>query len=231
MTDYRIVSRHVRYWRGSVHKWSTVWRFVGTIPSASYGTALTAIHDLEQAVNYPGISTHQGGLYEVALYNQSSGGVPIDTVTYFDYTNPAGWINYTGSAWASPFGVAVGSAEIATVAEWSAGVSTTGKPVRFRKWFHMTPVTTGTSGAADISSADVSSLQSAIDAKIAIVGGLGAPMGSGSRLAATTSVVLPHFGAHQMPRGRRRKPLVTASGRYTGPAILGPRSPLPVAVD
>lgn len=231
MTDYRLVSRHVRYWRGSVHRWSTVWRFTGTFTGPGLVSATTALHDLEQGVNYPGISTHQGGLYEISIYDHATGGVPVLTTTYFDWTNPAVWINYTGSAWAAPFGVAVGNAEAAVVAEWHAGVSRTGKPVRFRKWFHMTPVTVASSGGADISPTDVSNIQALIDSKVAVIDGLGVQMGNGSRLAALNCTVLPHYGNHQMPRGRRRRALVTASGHYTGPSITIPGGAPPLLVD
>jgi len=224
MTDYRIVARHVRYWRGSVHRWSTVWRFTGSISTGNIPTAVLAIHDLEQKVGYPGVTTHQAGLYEVALYDHATGGVPLNTTTYFDYTNPSAWINYSGTAWASPFGAALTNAEVAVVVEWPAGVSTTGKPVRFRKWFHTCPTTAAVTGANDISSADLGTIASTINTQVAIVGGLGAPMGNGSRLAATSCNVLGHYGNHQMPRGRRRKALVTASGRYTGPSLVVPNA-------
>lgn len=222
MTDYRIVSRHVRYWRGSVHRWSTVWRFTGTITSANYASATAAIKTLEMGVNYPGISAKQGGIYEIAIYDHATGGVPVQTTTYFDWTNPTVWVDYTGVGWASPHGVAVGNAETAILVEWAGGLSSSGKPVKFRKWFHMTPVTVATSGAADISPTDQSGLAAIINTQVAVVGGLGAPMGNGGRLAATTAVVNPHYGNHQMPRGRRRPALVSASGKYRGPSIVVP---------
>jgi hypothetical protein len=223
MTDYRIVSRHVRYWRGAVHRWSTVWRFTGTLPSGSLAAATTAIKTLEDAVGYKGVTGNNGGCYEVAIYDHATGGVPIDTTTYFDWTTPGSWIPYTSSGWTSTSNPIDAQAEVAMAVQWHAGLSVTGKPVIFRKWFHSVPVNLSTPPSVDLSAAQITSLQTAINNQVAVVGGLGAPMGTGGRLAATSCIVRPYFGNHQMPRGRRRKALVTAAGRYTGPAIQVPQ--------
>lgn len=220
MTEYRIVCRHVRYWRGSVHRWSTVWRFTGALSTANVANATTAMYTMEQKVCYPGVTTHQGGLYEIAVYDHASGGVPILTTTYFDYTNPAGWINYTGTAYASPFGTQIATAEVAMLVEWNAGVSSTGKPVRFRKWFHSVPNSTATSGGADVAAGDVTTIKAAIDTGVATIDGYGAVMGSGSRLAALGCTVLTHYGNHQMPRGRRRR--ASTASVPSGAAVTGP---------
>jgi hypothetical protein len=221
MTDYRVVMRHVGYWRGNIHKWSTVYPFVGTIPSASYGTALSAIHAMEQAIGYNEPGTHNGGIWESQLYNHSSGGVPIAVVPYFDPTTVGSWIAYTGTAWAGVSQMPNTTLETAMDVRWPAGFSSSGKPVFFRKWYHAVPNNSSGPPVVDVAPANVALIVAQLEAGINIVGGLGAPMGRGGRLAALTPVVAPYFGNHQMPRGRRRKALVTASGRYTGPTIQG----------
>lgn len=230
MTDYRIVARHVRYWRGQVHRWSTVYRFTGTIAAGSYGTAIAAIKTLDDGVCYHPASPVTGGIYEVAIYDHATGGVPVDIVTYFDWTTPASWIQYGSAGWGSLSSSFESNAEAALQIEWHAGLSVTGKPVVFRKWYHAVPQIGGGGTGVDVTAGQVTSLSAIVNAQIAVVGGLGAPMGTGSRLAATNCVVKTYFGSHQMPRGRRRKPLVTASGRYTGPTIQIPQSP-PVLPD
>jgi hypothetical protein len=223
VTDYRIVSRHVRYWRGSVHRWSTVWRFTGTLASGNLGAATAAIKSLEDQVNYKGIGGNYGGCYEVAIYDHATGGIPIDTTTYFDWTTPGAWIQYTSTAWPVINEPVDSAAETAMAVQWHAGLSVTGKPVIFRKWFHAVPINVGAPASADIPGPTVISLQNAINTQVAAVGALGALMGTGGRLAATTCVVKPYYGSHQMPRGRRRRALVSASGAYHGPTINVPQ--------
>lgn len=219
MTDYRIVARHVRYWRGAVHKWSTVYPLTGTISSGNYAAVIAAAKVLEQGVNFKNATgATAGGLYEIALYDHATGGIPVALVTYFDPTVPAGWVAYTGAGWSTAPAPVCSNAEVALQVEWLAGLSSSGKPVKFRKWYHAVPDAV-TIGTRDVVAADVTALQTFINTNIAVIGGLGAVMGNSSRLAATTCQVLQFYGNHQMPRGRRRKPLVTADGRYTGPTI------------
>lgn len=230
MTNYRIVVRHVRYWRGLPHKWSTVYPFVGTITSGNYGAAIAAIKTMEQSVCYALTGPVEGGIWEIALYNQSSGGVPQDIVTYFDPDTPGSWVAYTGSAWSAASEQLVPAAEVALGVRWAAGLSSSGKPVFFRKWYHAVPQVATAGATPDVSSANITTLVAALTTGINAVGGLGAPMGSGGRLAALTPVVSPFYENHQMPRGRRRKALVTAGGKYTGPSIQVPGE-APVIAD
>jgi hypothetical protein len=224
MTNYRAVVRHVRYWRGAVHKWSTVYPFVGTLSVTNQGTALNAIFAMEQSILYPGTAPHSGGIWELAMYDQSSGGVPTFVQSKFDPDTPTAWVNYTGASW-SPVATPVEqAAETSMVVTWAAGLSKSGKPVEFRKWYHQVPQATATPPVQDIAPAVITAIEAEITAGINIVGGLGAPMGSGGRFASLSPIVQPFYGNHQMPRGRRRKALVTASGRYTGPTVQVPDS-------
>lgn len=204
MGDYRIVTRHVRYWRGNIHKWSCVYPLTGTVSSGDIATVITAFHDMEQQICYPAPGGGGGGLWEIALYNQATGGVPIAVQSYFDPETPGTWIAYFGGAWASTTTALEGNAEVSLQVEWLAGLSRTGKPVRFRKWYHAVPQLASGNTAPDVSATNKTSLQGTIDNYMAIVGGRGLLLGNGSRLAAAQSTVLSFFGNHQMPRGRRR---------------------------
>lgn len=230
MTDYRIVTRHVRYWRGAVHRWSNVYPFTGTIASGNYAACIAAMHTAEQAINYyTGTPPITGGNYEIAMYNSATGGVPVDVVTYFDYTAPGSWIPYTATAWGTSSAYEQ-VAEVALAVRWQGGLSRTGKPVYFRKWYHSVPSSTATGSARDVSTAAVLNIGNALTTALNTVGGFGAPMGRGGRLASSSPIVGIYYENHQMPRGRRRKALVSASGQYNGPAIHYPASP-PVVVD
>lgn len=204
MTDYRAVARHVRYWRGTVHKWSTVWPLTGSVSAGNYGALVTQIKDLEVSVCWGSGVAADGGVYEVLLYDQSSGGVPISSSTYFDPDNPATWIPYIAGGWTSTFTSGLAPAEVALQVEWPAGLSASGKPVIFRKWFHSVPNSTAVPPAVDVAAADVTSLENTIEGIFGTIGGLGALLGNSRRLAATTPAVLAFYGNHQMPRGRRR---------------------------
>lgn len=205
MTNYRAVARHVRYWRGVIHKWSTVYPLSGTLASSNYTAALSALFTMEQKLLFPSSGIVGGGIWEMALYNADTGGVPISVTPLFDPNTHADWISYTGTVWTG-----VGSRQLETAAEtalqveWPAGVSRTGKTVHFRKWYHSVPTSASSAGAQDIGTDDIASIVTALEDGIASVAALGAPMGIAGRLAAMTPEVSPFYGNHQMPRGRRK---------------------------
>nr|CRY96135.1 hypothetical protein [uncultured prokaryote] len=217
MTDYRVVVRHVRYWRGAIHRWSTVYPLTGSLASSNYPGVIAATYTMEQAVNFKAGNVG-GGVYEIALYDHATGGVPVSVQPYFNYESYPAWIGYTSTGWGAATEVLESAAEVALQVEWAAGLSSSGKPVRFRKWFHSVPATVSiTIPPVDVSPARITSLTAAFTTWSAAVGGLGVPMGNSSRLAANTPVIAQDFGNHQMPRGRRRKRLTleTPSGKIS----------------
>lgn len=221
MTDYRLVARHVRYWRGVVHRWSTVYPLTGTIASGDYGTVIAALKTLEQGVNFqdPAPAPTRGGLYEIALYDQATGGVPIAVSTYFDWTTFAAWVPYTSAGWATAGRNYEAAAEVSLAVRWAAGLSRTGKPVYFRKWYHAVP-TSSANGTRDVGATDVTNLTGIFTAQMAVIGGKGALLGNGGRLAALSPTVELFYENHQMPRGRRRKG--STASVPSGAAVQGP---------
>lgn len=227
MGNYRFIVGHVRYWRGAIHRWSNSFEFTGSLT----GTAAAACVALQTQVATVCYSSSPGGIYETRMYN-AGGGVPLATQTNFDWETPGSWIAYSGSGWAGTSASYEKAAEVALGVRWPAGFSSTGKPVFFRKWFHAIPQSAAASpGAVDITSAQITVLQPKVDAlATCLSSGYGLVMGNGSRIASDPSTISPYYENHQMPRGRRRKPLVTASGRYTGPTITVPDT-FPVEAD
>jgi hypothetical protein len=204
LVTYRAVCRHVRYWRGVVHHWSTVYQFVGT-PSA--GITLTDAQQvlaIDNAMLY-GTGPNAGGTYECAIYDQASGGVPLVTYTAFNPAAPASWLVGPGTAWPTTAAGLEKQAEVALQVTWAAGLSHSGKPVHLRKWYHMVPVASSTGGSADVLPAAVTALQAEAQAMNGVLGGKGLTLGTSSGRIAGLASVLPFYGNHQMPRGRRRK--------------------------
>jgi hypothetical protein len=223
---YRGVVRHVRYWRGDVHRWSTVYPFLGTLTSALTSSDAETLLLADDKMCF-GINAGDGGTYECDLYDTASGGVPVASYIAFDWTTPGSWIKYGGAAWTGGT-VFETQAETSLAVTWPAGLSRTGKPVVLRKWYHAVPVSVGTAGQTpDIATGNLTSLKAQAVVLINALSAKGLVMGSASgRFAGTVPVVSPFYENHQMPRGRRRKALVTASGRYTGPSVvIGPSLP------
>jgi len=170
---------------------------------------------------FPGTAA-QGGTYECQIYNQASGGVPIATHVAFNYADPSTWVAPAGTVWASG-GSLNEPPEAALLVEWAAGLSSSGKPVKLRKWYHMVPTSRGTGvNPPDVVAADLTALQVQAQAIVGVLGAKGLSLGSATGRLAGVASVSPFYGNHQMPRGRRRKPLVTASGKYTGPSLTFP---------
>jgi len=204
LTEYRIVARHVRYWRGLVHKWSTVYPLTGGLSGSGPEGIADQIIAYEPQILYPSPVGNGGGLYEVAVYDQATGGVPIYVQVLFDAEVPSDWIEYTGTSWDN---LAIGldsQAETAMQVEWNAGFSKSGKPVKFRKWYHSVPYSNANPGAADIQALQITNLEDTINTMISGMASFGVLLGRGSRLAAGQCQVLPMYGNHQMPRGRKR---------------------------
>ena len=221
MTNYRLVTRHVRYWRGSVHRWSCSYAFTGALTTGMTPSALSSFLAREDVMLY-GLDATDGGSYEAQFYDTDAGGSALATYTAFDWTNPSGWVPHDGSAWTVPADTpAEQIAETALQVTYPGGLGSTGKPVGFRHWFHAVPQSPASAGSADVSPTNVTALEAALASLKSDLASFGIVMGRGGRFAGT-GTVNNHYGNHQMPRGRRRKALVTSSGRYTGPTITVP---------
>lgn len=205
MSAWRIVVRHVGFWRGQVHKWSTVYPFAGSLSASNYQAVINAMEAHDRGICYSASGGETGGVYEVAIYNSATGGVPVANQQFFDPTNPSGWYGYTAAGWSTASGPAEGTLETALQLEWPAGLSKSGKPVIFRKWYHAVPQSASNAGQAQVTPANQASLATFSQDQIAIVQGFGILLGNASRLAASTPRVLPYYGNHQMMRGRRKK--------------------------
>lgn len=222
MPDYRAVVRHVGYWRGQIHRWSTSYSFTGSgspLTTAAAQTLLTA----DDNMCY-GTATANGGTYQCEIY-LASGGTPVATYTKFAYGTTGSWPGFASLGWPSRTAVQEPVREAALLVTWPAGFSSTGKPVEFKKWYHAVPDTTlAASTAPDVSPTAVTQLTTfAQTLASCLAPTYGLVLGNSRRLAGFTPTVHPFYSSHQMPKGRRRKPLVTASGRYTGPTVqVGP---------
>lgn len=204
MAIYRAVCRHVRYWRGNPHRWSTVYHFQGTPSSALASTDAQAVLTQDNKMCYGPAGS--GGTYECDIYAQATGGVPLVSYRAFDPAVPAGWPGYLGTGWSSTSGAMEAAAETALQVEWPAGISSSGKPVLLRKWYHAVPLSQSTNGAGvDITSAIAASLQTQAQAMVSVLSSKGLVLSSGTGRLAGTARVLQVYGNHQMPRGRRRK--------------------------
>lgn len=202
--SYRAVVRHVRYWRGNPHRWSTVYAFEGT-PVAAISTAdCQTVFDHDSAMCWPGADT-DGGPYECQFYDRATGGVPIATYSLFDHTSPSAWIAPTGTAWVPGSGSLNAAAESALLVEWRAGFSKTGKPVNLRKWYHMVPEAPASGASPQIGAGNLARLQAAAEGMIGMLSANGLTLGSGTGRFAGLASVNAFYGNHQMPRGRKRK--------------------------
>lgn len=201
----RGVVRHVRYWRGQIHRWSTVYQYNGTPTSSMTNGDAQNLLEQDARMLYVGQGTG-GGAYECELYNQASGGVPIARYVRYDWESPAAWLAPANSVWANPDDLTLNEpAEGALLVEWHAGLSSTGKPVSFKKWYHQVPTAVTQPGGPDISAANLASLTTQANALKGIFAAKGLVMGSpGGRLAGA-AYANAFYANHQLRRGRRKK--------------------------
>nr|CRY96080.1 hypothetical protein [uncultured prokaryote] len=217
MSDYRGIVKHVSYWRGIVHRWSTSYSLTAA-GSPVIDTAACEILLSNDDLMCFGQSAADGGTYECAIYN-AGGGTPLATYTAFDYETPSTWILHAGAAtWdvAETINSDTGL-ESALVVDWPAGVSKSGKPVAFRKWFHAVPQSGTAPKTPDVPAASLTKLQAQAAAlQVCLTSGYGLNLGNAGRVAGSP-VVSAYYGNHQMPRGRRRKKvtLSTPNGKIS----------------
>lgn len=219
MTVYRAVVRHVSYWRGQVHRWSTVYHFNGVLSGVLDASACNSVRTLDDHMCY-GPLPSDGGSYECAIYDQAEGGVPIAVDTVFDWTVPADWPGFTGTAWTTTGAPQLISRETALDVSWAAGLSKSGKPVKLRKWYHALPDNGIVGNGVQVVPTDAASLLVGATALTHALSSHGLLLSSGSGRLAGTASIADMFGNHQMPRGRRRPALVSADGKTRFPAGL-----------
>ena len=200
----RAVVRHVRYWRGTIHRWSTVYQFVGTPTSALTADDATLVLEADDDMCYPAENFYMG-TYECQLYDQAVGGVPIASVTRFNWENHAAWIPPTGMGWTTRGNVAVSTAEVALLVEWPAGLSRTGKPVVLRKFYHACEDNEPGPGSPDVGGSDLASLAERANTLKGTLAAKGLVLGSSSGRLAGAPRVNQFYVTHQMPRGCRKK--------------------------
>jgi hypothetical protein len=154
-------------------------------------------------------SAADGGIFESSLYDLTAKGSPIETHTYFDYADTGAWTGYTSAGYFAVPSAEPQPLEVALQVEWPGGLSRTGKPVRFKKWYHAVGKSNAAaSGDIDLTGANAAALTTYAEGFVALLAGHGLALGNSRRLAqsAGTSVNV-YFQTHQMPKGRRRKPL------------------------
>lgn len=219
MSNYRGVVRHVNYWRGAIHRWSTVYQWNGVSGSPPDNAACTLLANADSDFCF-GPSPADGGVFECEFYNGTTGGVPIASVVLFDYTDVSAWTGYNGSNWNVTTAPCLTARETSLCVEWAAGLSSSGKPVKLRKWYHSVPDQGTPQAGPDVPSVDHTKLLAAANAFPALLSSYGLILASASGRLAGEASVLTNYGSHQMPKGRKRPALVSASGRTRFPAGL-----------
>lgn len=165
----------------------------------------------------------QGAIFQVDFYSKDLGGAPLLSKVYADWLNPSSGTLPPSAYWGSKVAVCNQPLESALVVEWDGGLGRTGKPVKFRKFYHAIPVSTAEDGGADITPTDVTGLQELANTIQTAFTDFDLLMGNTRRLAGTAEVSA-NYGNHQMPRGRRHKKLVTSSFKPGSYVVVSPPS-------
>lgn len=218
MAGYRVEVVHAGYWRGTVDRWTSNYSYNGQASPGIDDAACDLIKGADSNMCWGGGIAANGGIAEVHFY-ASSGGTPVHSKIYFDWEAPATWVAYTQSGWTGTHTDPVLEGEAALAVSWHGGLSSSGKPVSFRKWYHAVPQTDSHPSNPQVTAPDVASLTSAALLFNAVLASYGLVQGTAAgRLAGSPTVQL-WYGNHQRVRGRRRPPLVKANGSAGG--VLG----------
>jgi hypothetical protein len=195
------------FWRGAPHTFQNRYIMSGAQPSASdAATVITALKDIEDGL-FPGAAPAHGvGFVRGSAYGSGSG-APFQ-VTEYNASEGAGTATgFTGPGWGTPTIVFAPTLETCLMVETPiTGLSSTGKPVRLRKYFRGIasgadePQSTGQVAAGDITGVNALVLpwKTGMGASNWVVI---APSGA---QASAAPVCYPYLVAHQIPRGRKK---------------------------
>nr|CRY95846.1 hypothetical protein [uncultured prokaryote] len=212
MAGYRYQVVSVGMWRGKIKRWNTTFH---TSSSSSAAELRTAVSKVSWPNPGDTLGACSGGVASISTYN-AAGGAPIAVATYFDWQVPSTWIPFTGTSWVgvdedTPLDAAGESAVI--IQGRRPGLSSTGKPVFMRKYFHAVPSRTSAAFEdPDVASATAISLAAAFNV---------AYFANKAGVYPSTLTALPWYGNHQRVRGRRRSALARSADAFAGGVVLG----------
>lgn len=206
--------KHARYWRGVPHAWSTRYIISGPTPdSTTFFNIAAELLQIERDILYGGSGGGTvGGFLETRTYT-GQGGAPTNVVTYGQLATPSSWLTYNGAPWVGITGLdfvdaAEACFEVRTPLQ---GLSSRGKPVYLRKFFHSVGQVQG-DYSGNLPAAAVTQIAPHIApwTNGSLPGGRVIISPSG-RQSSGPPTVQPYLGNHQMPRGRKRRALATSS--------------------
>lgn len=203
-----VVLLHGCYWRGSPHVWSTVYNLSGSTPNAADQVQLIRqLRDIESSILFGGNGGTARGFIEGRFYT-GQGGIPTAVDTYGTKADPASWLSYTGIVWGATSAPYEETREVAMLIKTPLnGLSSRGKPVFLRKYFHAIPFFADngqipSSFVTLINNAVLPWTNGSLHNGVVVIG----QSGRQSSLPPATDTFTV---ARQMPRGRRKK--VTAT--------------------
>ena len=212
MAVYRYQVVDVGLWRGKIKRWNTTYHLTNSGSSST-------LRSMHNALGWPNpgdaIGACSGGVSSIKVYS-AAGGAPISQTVYFDWEAVGTWIPYTGTAWSGvdPGTILDASGESAMVVVGKmAALSSTGKPVTTRKYYHAIPARTAAAYAdPDIAPATQAAIKSAVNAVF-----WSNPKG----VAPVTVAAEPYYLNHQRVRGRRRTTKTVAAQAFSLGVLAG----------
>ena len=212
MAVYRYQVTSASYWRGKIKRWSTTWH-------TSTPNDTNALRNLHQSISYPNpgdvTGACSGGVASIAVY-EATGGPPIAETVYFDWESPSTWIPYNGSVWSElPEDTPLdgGGESALLIVGHLPGLSSTGKPVTTRKYFHAVPSRTSVDFAdPDVPAGVITKVTNAIALPY---------MSSPSGVVPLSISAEDYYFSHQRVRGRRRPRSQDKANAFSAGVVVG----------
>lgn len=212
---YRYQCVSVGWWRGKIKRWNTTFHWANPGFQDDLRVKMNAMGwknpgDVEGACS--------GGVASIAVYD-AAGGPPISNTVYFDWQDPSSWIPFNSGGWVGvdPTTPLDASGESALVIVGHLpGLSSSGKPMSTRKYFHAIPSRTEPDYAVpDVSAASATALAQAWQL---------ADFRSPTGVAPLSLEVELWYLNHQRTRGRRRTVTQVAAQSFTAGVVAGAAS-------
>nr|CRY96085.1 hypothetical protein [uncultured prokaryote] len=203
----------VGYWRGEPKRWNNTFHYTTSAQTPNYTACLAAAHTILQALGTPYVP---GGNSSIALY-PVDGGVPLAETTFFNWEAPGSWVQWNGTIWGTSTTPTPTSGEAAVVFKVAAGVSSSGKPVSLRSYWHAFLAQPDTASTPQLSSAIITAAVTQYNKLQVLNDGAGGALvlsKPDGTAVANTATLGGYVETHQRVRGRRRKSVTIDGKRY-----------------
>lgn len=213
MAVVRMQVTNVGYWRGQVKRWNNTFHYTTSAMTPDYDAIISAANVIVRGL---GATSDPGGNASIAIYPES-GGVPLARTVFFDYETVGSWETWNGTIWPTAGLAPPQTGEASVLFEIAAGLSSSGKPVSLKTYWHSFTSVPETNSSSQFSPTVIADATAQYDKLQVLSDGSGGALvisKPNGDAVASSSTMRSYVNNHQRVRGRRRRSVTIDGKRY-----------------